>query len=80
MKKNTELVELTIGDQLQIGDVVVENKIGYDVRYTVFKVNPQSVSAYSEYMRRRIFPLEYCENFKGHMCNSVAKVYRYKKC
>ena len=79
MKKSTEVVELKVGDRLQIGDVVIENKIGYDVRYTVYKINPKTVSAYSEYMQRRTFPIEYCENYKGVMCNSAAKVYRHKK-
>ncbi len=76
MKK---LTELNIGDTLLVGDIVVEQRSGMDVRYTVYKSNPKTVSAYSEYMKRRTFPLEYAEGFKGHMCKYPAKVYRYDK-
>lgn len=79
MRKSTEVVELKIGDTIEIGDLIVENRIGQDMRYTVYKINKKMVAAYSEFMSTRKFPIVYSENYKGHLCKSVAKVYRYKK-
>ena len=79
MKKSIEPEELKFGDKLQIGDLIVESVIGRDIGYTVYKINKKMVSAYSKQMKMRKFPIEYAEGYKGHLCKSDAKVYRFKK-
>lgn len=75
MKKS--LIELQDGELLRIGDVIVEYRDEGLYKYTVYKINAKMVSAYGQNMQMRKFPKSYSLNYKGHLCKSKAKVYRY---
>ena len=72
------LLELSEGETLQIGDIIMERLDERDIVYTVYKINPQTVSAYGQDMKRRIFPKTYVEGFKGRLCKYPAKAFRYQ--